>query len=211
MAKGLIHFLPKNIKGRDEVARIFRKFAEEEKEPWLMKEYAYYPGLLAGRHGGRLRYVDQARHEKLGRYACRARRTGAAAARPRPTRWTTSSPRALAARNLAIVERMGAATLRRPAPPAFPHSRRRNRRWQGTRHSEDEVNGLLDAPYNCTVTAKSALQVIYEDIGLEEVARPVDHALPDLRMPLITAAYSTGRRRSPASTTRKTPSRWTGS
>jgi len=26
-AKGLIHFLPRNIKGRDEVARIFRKFA----------------------------------------------------------------------------------------------------------------------------------------------------------------------------------------
>ena len=29
MKKGLIHFLPKNIKGREEVARIFRKFAEK--------------------------------------------------------------------------------------------------------------------------------------------------------------------------------------
>lgn len=29
MKKGLIHFLPKNIKGREEVAKIFRKFAEK--------------------------------------------------------------------------------------------------------------------------------------------------------------------------------------
>ena len=44
------------------------------------------------------------------------------------------------------------------------------------------MNSLLDFPYQGTVTAKSMLQVIYEDIGLEEVARPVTTALPDLRV-----------------------------
>lgn len=32
MAKGLIHFLPRNIKGRDEISRIFKKFAEKRKQ-----------------------------------------------------------------------------------------------------------------------------------------------------------------------------------
>ncbi len=31
LSKGLMHFLPRSIKGRDEVARIFRKFAERRK------------------------------------------------------------------------------------------------------------------------------------------------------------------------------------
>ncbi len=31
MSKGLIHFLPRNIKGKDEVAKIFRKFAERSR------------------------------------------------------------------------------------------------------------------------------------------------------------------------------------
>jgi heterodisulfide reductase subunit B len=46
----------------------------------------------------------------------------------------------------------------------------------------DEVNELLDTPYNCTVSAKSALQIIYEDIGLDEVAKPVTTQLPDLKI-----------------------------
>jgi heterodisulfide reductase subunit B2 len=46
----------------------------------------------------------------------------------------------------------------------------------------EAVNDLLDTPYNCTVSAKSALQVIYEDIGLEEVAKPVTMELPGVRV-----------------------------
>jgi heterodisulfide reductase subunit B len=44
------------------------------------------------------------------------------------------------------------------------------------------VNELIDEPYNCSVEAKSSLQVIYEDIGLEAIASRVTHILPDLKV-----------------------------
>ena len=47
------------------------------------------------------------------------------------------------------------------------------RRMAKNKVFRDEVNSLLDEPYNCTVTAKSTLQVIYEDMGLDAVAKPV--------------------------------------
>jgi heterodisulfide reductase subunit B len=45
-----------------------------------------------------------------------------------------------------------------------------------------EVNELLDEPYECGVTAKSALQVIYEDVGIDAVAAKVTHTIPDLKV-----------------------------
>jgi len=47
------------------------------------------------------------------------------------------------------------------------------------------VNELLDEPYNGGVSPKSTLQVMYEDIGLEAIAKKVTHVLPDL----IVAPY----------------------
>ncbi len=89
---------------------------------------------------------------------------------------------ALAARNLTIVEKMGSSILMTPCPSCLSAFKKAHARMAKNRVFRDEVNSLLDAPYNCTVTAKSALQVIYEDIGLEEVSRPVTTQLPDLKV-----------------------------
>ena len=89
---------------------------------------------------------------------------------------------ALAARNLAIVEGMGSNTLVTPCPSCLSALKKAHGRMAKNRVFKEEVNGLLDTPYQCTVAAKSALQVIYEDIGLEEVARPVTTALAGLRV-----------------------------
>ncbi len=43
------------------------------------------------------------------------------------------------------------------------------------------MNELLDVPYEGRVTAKSTLQVIYEDVGPEAVSSKVTTLLPDLR------------------------------
>ena len=48
LAKGLIHFLPKTIKGRDEVARIYKKFAEEKGKMADDRRYVYYQGCSSG-------------------------------------------------------------------------------------------------------------------------------------------------------------------
>ena len=89
---------------------------------------------------------------------------------------------ALAARNLAIVERMGSRTLLTPCPSCLSAFKKTQHAMAGDKAFKEEVNGLLDSPYDCTVTAKSALQVLYEDLGLEEIARPVKLALPGLRV-----------------------------
>lgn len=89
---------------------------------------------------------------------------------------------ALAGRNLAIVERMGAAALATPCPSCLAALKKAHASMARDTAFRDEVNSLLDAPYNCTVTAKSVLQIIYEDVGLEEVARPVTTSLPGLRI-----------------------------
>jgi heterodisulfide reductase subunit B len=89
---------------------------------------------------------------------------------------------ALAARNLAIVERMDADTVTTPCPSCLSAFKKANERMEKSAAFRDEVNGLLDSPYQGTVKAKSTLQIIYEDVGLEEVARPVTTALPELRV-----------------------------
>ena len=89
---------------------------------------------------------------------------------------------ALAARNLTIVEKMGCPTLTTPCPSCLSAFKKAHRRMARNKVFAQEVNSLLDAPYNCTVTAKSILQVIYEDMGLDEVARPVTTEIPDLKV-----------------------------
>lgn len=89
---------------------------------------------------------------------------------------------ALAARNLAIVEKMGSATVTTPCPSCLSAFKKAHTRMAKNRVFKDEVNELLDTPYNCTVSAKSALQVIYEDVGLEEAAKPVTVQVPGLKI-----------------------------
>jgi heterodisulfide reductase subunit B len=87
---------------------------------------------------------------------------------------------ALAARNLAIVEKMGLPTITTPCPSCLMAFKKANRGMADEAFRKD-VNELLDEPYNCGVEAKSSLQVIYEDIGLEAITSRVTHMLPDLK------------------------------
>jgi heterodisulfide reductase subunit B len=89
---------------------------------------------------------------------------------------------ALSARNLAIVEAMGANILMTPCPSCLSAFKNADARMAANNVFRKDVNDLLDTPYNGTVTAKSALQVLYEDIGPEEAARPVAVTLAGLRV-----------------------------
>ena len=87
---------------------------------------------------------------------------------------------ALAARNLSLIEKMGTATVTVPCPSCLSAFKRAHLGMTGDESFKERVNELLDEPYNGGVNAKSTLQVMYEDIGLEAIAARVTHALPDL-------------------------------
>jgi heterodisulfide reductase subunit B len=89
---------------------------------------------------------------------------------------------ALAARNLAIVEKMGAETLTTPCPSCFSVFKKAHVRMAKSKAFREEVNSLLDEPYEGSLKVKSTLQIIYEDVGIEAVAAKVTKALPDLRI-----------------------------
>lgn len=145
------------------------------------KEYAYYPGCslegAAGPYDTSVRLVMESLGVKLSE----------------PPDWSCcgSTPAhamdhtlaaALAARNLTIVEGMNCPTITTPCPSCLVSFKTAQRRMAKNRTFRDEVNSLLDKPYNCTVAAKSILQVIYEDIGLEAVAKPVTTQVADLKI-----------------------------
>ena len=88
---------------------------------------------------------------------------------------------ALAARNLAIVERMEMATLTTPCPACLTAFKKAHAKVAKDKAFRDEVNQLLDAPYQGGVNAKSTLQLIYEDVGPDAVASKVTTVLPDLK------------------------------
>ena len=92
---------------------------------------------------------------------------------------------ALAARNLSIIEKMGTDTVTVPCPSCLSAFKRAHLGMTGDESFRDRVNELLDEPYNGGVSPKSTLQVMYEDIGLEAIAKKVTHVLPDL----IVAPY----------------------
>lgn len=89
---------------------------------------------------------------------------------------------ALAARNLTLVEKIGLSTIITPCPSCMMAFKKAQYGMLKSESFKNEVNELLDEPYGCTVESKSALQVIYEDIGLEAVAQRVTHALPGLKV-----------------------------
>ncbi len=89
---------------------------------------------------------------------------------------------ALAARNLGLVEKMGASMVTTPCPACLAALKRAHIRMQQSPEFKDAVNDLLDEPYNVSVTTKSNLQIIYEDFSLDEMAQLVTHALPGLKV-----------------------------
>jgi heterodisulfide reductase subunit B len=89
---------------------------------------------------------------------------------------------ALGARNLAIVEKSGLKTLIAPCPSCMTVLKRAHHGMTKSEAFKKEVNELLDEPYEGGVTTKSALQIMYEDIGLDAIAAKVTHVLPGLKV-----------------------------
>ncbi len=89
---------------------------------------------------------------------------------------------ALAARNLTLVEKMNKDVITTPCPSCLMAFKKAQHGMAGDEAFKEEVNELLDEPYNCTVDAKSSLQIIYEDIGLDAIASKVTHIMPDLKV-----------------------------
>jgi heterodisulfide reductase subunit B2 len=89
---------------------------------------------------------------------------------------------ALAARNLAIVESMGERLVTTPCPACLMALKKAHIRMESDGVFKDQVNELLDGPYGLSVTAKSNLQVMYEDIGLEAIAEKTKYVFPDLKV-----------------------------
>lgn len=89
---------------------------------------------------------------------------------------------ALAARNLSLVEKMDARTVTTPCPSCLSALKRAHINMGKDPAFKDEVNGLLDEPYQGGVEAKSNLQVIYEDIGLDRIREKVVKWLPDMKV-----------------------------
>lgn len=88
---------------------------------------------------------------------------------------------ALSARNLARVESMGRETVVTPCPSCLT-----NLRTAGHRMEKPEfrarVNSLLDAPCKGRVQAKSVLQILVEDVGLEMIAASTKKPLQGLKV-----------------------------
>jgi heterodisulfide reductase subunit B2 len=145
------------------------------------KEYAYYPGCsLEGTgiaYGQSIRLVLKALGADL----------------PEPPDWSCcgSTPAhavdhllagALAARNLVLVEKMGLKGITAPCPSCFSALKTTHYRMAKNKVFKEEVNELLDSPYGGSVEVRSTLQFIYENIGVEEVARAVKVALPNMKV-----------------------------
>jgi heterodisulfide reductase subunit B2 len=88
---------------------------------------------------------------------------------------------ALSARNLQLVADMGIATTITPCPSCLTNLRTANHRMAKPAFGRD-VNQLLDTPYAGGVTAKSVLQALIEDIGLDSLAAAVRTPLTGLKV-----------------------------
>lgn len=89
---------------------------------------------------------------------------------------------ALAARNLSIIEKMGLDTVTAPCPACLMAFKKAQYFMEQDEEFKDKVNALLDEKYDCGVYAKSTLQVLYEDVGLEAIAKRVTHIIPDMKV-----------------------------
>lgn len=89
---------------------------------------------------------------------------------------------ALAARNLSLIEKTGLKTVITPCPSCMMAFKKAQHRMSESESFKNEVNEILDNPYECGVEAKSALQIFVEDIGLETITQYVTHVMPDLKV-----------------------------
>ena len=88
---------------------------------------------------------------------------------------------ALAARNLAIARRMGIETLLVPCPACLIALKKADY-YMADRTFRERVNALLEEPYEGGIEIKSALQVLYEEVGTERIEALVRYLFPDLKI-----------------------------
>lgn len=88
---------------------------------------------------------------------------------------------ALAARNLAIAEKMGLATVVTPCPSCLVAFKSALEMVQDN-GKRKELNELLDLPFQGEIQSKSLLQIIYEEVGVEAVAQRAKRPLEGMRL-----------------------------
>jgi len=88
---------------------------------------------------------------------------------------------ALAARNLSIIENMGLDVVTTNCPSCLMAFKKAQYSMENDETFKEKVNELLDEKYNCGVYAKSSLQILYEDVGLEAISNRVTHIIPDMK------------------------------
>jgi heterodisulfide reductase subunit B2 len=145
------------------------------------KEYAYYPGCslegTAKEYDISMRVVM----ESLGVPIKEAEDWSCCGSTPAHTVDHVLAA-ALAARNLRIVEKSGFDTVAVPCPSCLAAFKRAHIGMAKDSAFKNEVNELIEEPYECSVESKSTLQILYEDVGLEAIAAKVTHRLPDLKV-----------------------------
>jgi heterodisulfide reductase subunit B len=87
---------------------------------------------------------------------------------------------ALAARNLAIAEKMKLGIVVTPCPSCLVALKNALAIAQDE-EAKKELNGVIDLPFRGALEAKSMLQVIFEDIGVDTLAEKVTKPLTGLR------------------------------
>ncbi|MFW5733846.1 MAG: CoB--CoM heterodisulfide reductase iron-sulfur subunit B family protein [Oceanidesulfovibrio sp.] len=86
---------------------------------------------------------------------------------------------ALAGRNLSIAESMGLDTVITPCPSCLTNLKTATHRMANPTFKA-KVDALLDKPANNTVSVKSVLQVIYEEVGTDAIRQQVVRPLAGL-------------------------------
>lgn len=88
---------------------------------------------------------------------------------------------ALSGRNLALVEEMGHDQVTTPCPSCLVNLRTAAHKMELPDFRE-KTNRLLEKPVTSSVEAKSVLQVLFEDVGLERIANEVRIPLKGMKV-----------------------------
>lgn len=86
---------------------------------------------------------------------------------------------ALSARNLVQAQKMGQKQVTSPCPSCVANLRAADHKM-GNPEFAEKTNNLLDEPYGGGVDTKTFLQVVYEDVGPDAVAKAVRNPLKGL-------------------------------
>lgn len=88
---------------------------------------------------------------------------------------------ALSARNLALVGEMGLDTVITPCPSCLANLKSASHKLLNP-YFKQKVNNLLDKPCQNTITVKSVLQILVEEVGLEKIRNKVSNPLQEIKI-----------------------------